>query len=541
MTGERDVERWELLLDAVVAMAGDLSLDSVLGRIVETAKRAARAKYAALGVLGHGQGDRLQNFIYSGIDEQTAARIGPLPRGHGLLGLIIDRAEPVRLRELSEHRDSYGFPAHHPPMHSFLGVPVRIRGQVFGNLYLTEKEGGADFTDEDERIVVALAAAAGVAVENARLYEEAARKQRWLGATAEITALLSSGQPTHTALRTIAVRAHDVAGADVAWILSVDGDLLVPQAVAGDGLDLAGMAAIPVDRSLAGTVVGTGEPLSIDRMSEHVRETGLVTLESLPELGPAVLVPLRSSAGVEGVLALAWKPENVSVVDSLDPALPASFAEQAALALEVARSREDKERLLLFEDRDRIGRDLHDLVIQRLFAVGLALQGAARMVAEEQVQARLERSVEDLDATIREIRRTIFALAASPGSADVQSELVRMVESAAQTLKFRPNLDLRGPVRTRVPTEVVPDLLAVLREALSNASRHAEARHVDVVVSVGDDLTLTVADDGKGIPEGAVQSGLRNMRRRAEQRGGAFTVQSATGEGTTLVWQVPLS
>jgi signal transduction histidine kinase len=534
------VERWQLLLDAVVGMAADRSLDSVLSRIVRTASALVDARYAALGVLGNGRGDRLRTFVHHGMEHDVVTRIGNLPRGHGLLGLIIDRPEPLRLHDIADHPASYGFPPEHPPMHSFLGVPVRTRDQVFGNLYLTEKAGGADFTDQDERIVVALAAAAGVAIENAQLYDQAVRREKWLSATAEIAGVLSSGRPTHTALQTVANRAQDVAEADVAWIVSVEDDLLVPQAVAGSGLDLGNMAAVPLAGSLAGEVARSGEPLSVERLTEHSRAVGLTTVADLPELGPGILVPLRSSVGVEGVLALCWLPENADRAHALDPALPTSFAEQAALTLEVARSRDDQERLALLEDRERIARDLHDLVIQRLFAVGLGLQAVSRLAGDTEVHQRLGRAVDDLDATIRDIRRTIFALAASPGSADVQSEISRIVDAAAQTLKFRPSVEFRGPVRTRVPDAVAPDLLAVLRETLSNASRHADAAHVRVLVSVGEELVLSVADDGRGIPEGTVESGLGNMRHRAERHGGSFEVRSGAGAGTTLTWRVPL-
>jgi signal transduction histidine kinase len=538
-TGRTSVEG--LLLDAVIGIAADLSLDSVLGRIVRTASTLVDAQYAALGVLGRGREERLRAFVHHGLDDDVVTKIGSLPRGHGLLGLIIDRPEPLRLQDISAHPSSFGFPPDHPPMHSFLGVPVRTRGKVFGNLYLTEKRGGADFTEEDEHIVVALAAAAGVAIENAQLYEQAARREKWLSATAEIAGMLSSGGSAHAALRTVAEQALEVAEADLAWIVSVEGERLVPQAVAGPDLDADQLSPIRLDGSLAGQVAASGQALSVENLTQHRRAAGLTTVAEVPELGPAVLVPLRSSVGVEGVLALAWRPDHVDRADALDPALPTRFAEQAALTLEVARSREDQERLALFEDRDRIGRDLHDLVIQRLFAIGLGLQSVGRMAADPQVQQRLDRAVDDIDATIRDIRRTIFALAASPASADVQSEISRMVDAAAQALKFRPSLEFRGPVRTRVPDDVAPDLLAVLREALSNASRHADASQVRVLVSAGDELTLSVIDDGRGIPEGTVESGLGNMRYRAEQRGGTFEVRSAAGQGTTLTWRVPLS
>jgi signal transduction histidine kinase len=514
--------RWELLLDAVVTMAADLSLDGLLSRIVEAASDLAGARYAALGVLGSGPGKRLRTFVTHGIPPAEAAEIGPLPTGHGLLGTIIDHPEPLRLHEIAAHPVSYGFPANHPPMRSFLGVPVRIRDKVFGNLYLTEKAGG-DFTEQDERIVVALAAAAGVAIENARLYEEAARRERWLAATAEVTSLLAADSP-RAALEAVVRRALEVAEADAVWLLlGDDADSLDPVASATAWPDSAAAAA----GELARTVTRTGVPQAVEELDPEVPR------------GPAVCVPVRGSSQLAGALVLAWSPERGDLVHELDPALPGSFAEQIAVDLELGRARDDHERLALFEDRDRIGRDLHDLVIQRLFAVGLSLQSTSSMVDRPEARARIETAVDDLDATIMDIRRSIFALGSTDDAPDIQAELTRMVERATATLKFRPELRFEGPVRALVTSEVAPELLAVLGEALSNAARHAQASSVSVVVTADDEVTLTVTDDGRGIQKGAAESGLSNMRQRAERLGGTFTVRSGPPLGTTLVWSVP--
>jgi signal transduction histidine kinase len=537
--------RLRLLLDAVVTMAADLTLDGVLSRIVAIASSLADAAYAALGVLDVGPERRLRTFIHHGIDQEKVVEIGHLPTGHGLLGLLIDEPRPIRLHDIAAHPASYGFPPDHPPMRSFLGVPVRIRDQVFGNLYLTEKAGGGDFTEQDETIVVALAAAAGVAIENARLYEEAEQRQRWLSATAEITALLADTASGEEALQHVADRARDVSGADVAWIVSgADGDTLALRVVSGveGDLDLDETRSLPMEHSLASIVVRTGEAVTVPDLGSDERAVDPSTVVGWPRLGPAVMVPLGSRAGVEGVLALAWSHDRADLVRTLDAAMPASFAKQAALALQVARARDDQERLTLFEDRDRIGRDLHDLVIQRLFAVGLSLQGAGRMAAHDpDLASRLEQAVDDLDGTIRDIRRTIFALGTLDTAADVQTEITRIVDRAAATLKFRPTLRFEGPVRSRVQASVAPDLLAVLGEALSNASRHADATSVAVSVSVtGDDVVVQVTDDGKGFDEEVAESGLRNMRERAHRHGGSFTVRSQMLAGTSLTWSVPV-
>ena len=534
--------RWELLLDAVVSMAADLGLDALLGRIVEIASRLVDARYAALGVLGHGSSDRLHTFVHRGMTDEQVREIGDLPAGHGLLGLLIDRPEPVRLAEISAHPASFGFPPGHPPMSSFLGVPLLIRERAFGNLYLTEKRGGTDFTDQDERIVTALAAAAGVAIENARLHEEAARRERWLAATAEIAALLSGATGGVEGLQAVADRAHAVAEADATWILVADQDeRLVLRAFAGpEGSDPTHVHGVLAGGGMSREVLASGEPLVVPDVTAHSGASSTPELDGWPEIGCAVVVPLRGATHVEGTLGLGWSEDRREDFLVAGAELPARFAEQAALALEIARAREDRQRIAVFEDRDRIAQDLHDLVIQRLFAIGLSLQGARRQAPAE-VGERLETAVDDLDATIRDIRRSIFALGAGSEGNDVQTEVTRLVDRAAETLKFRPDLTFEGPVRTLVDPSVVPDLLAVLREALSNASRHAGASRVEVVLRVGEQIVLEVADDGRGIPEGAIESGLRNIRRRAEQRHGHCDVVSPArgGSGTRLCWTVP--
>ena len=542
MQGALDQQaRLQLLLDAVVTMAADLSLDGVLSRIVAIASRLGNAKYAALGVLGDAADKRLRTFIYHGITDEDAVQIGDLPRGHGLLGLIIDRPEPLRLHDIAEHPESYGFPANHPPMHSFLGVPVRIRDKIFGNLYLTEKADGTDFTDHDEEIVIALAAAAGVAIENASLYEEATRREAWLQATAEITALLLETATSDEALQAIADCALKVADADVGWIIAgTTMDDLSVRAVAGLSVGPDELAGLSLEHSVALSVVESGEPVSVRDIAEDGRAVAPSSLPGWPRIGPVIVVPLGSaSSGVRGALALGWTPEHADIHRTMSAELPASFARQAALALRVAQARQDEQRLAMLEDRDRIGRDLHDLVIQRLFAVGLGLQGTARFSERPEVAQRLDQAVDDIDATIKDIRRTIFALGAHDASEDVQGEVTRLVERAAATLKFRPELSFDGPVRTVIDSDLVPDLLAVLGEALSNASRHASASSGSVRLSAGDEIVLTVTDNGRGIDADVVESGLANIRRRAEQRNGTFTVESAPGVGTTLRWAVP--
>ena len=536
-----DQQRLRLLLDAVVAIAGDLSLDSVLRRIVESAAQLVDSEYAALGVLGAGSDRRLQAFVTHGISGEQRARIGDPPLGHGILGLLIDRPEPLRLHDIAEHPASFGFPAEHPPMRSFLGVPIRIRDKVFGNLYLTEKRGGGDFTEQDEAIVVALGAAAGVVIENARLYAEGIRREQWLEATAEITAEITAsllGPVTRDeALQTVADRAREIARADVGCVALRSGEDLEVQIVSVAPGMVRPNVEVFLETSLAGMVVSTGEPLVVEdvRRDSRVEAPG----PDWPAVGPAILVPLSTADGVEGVLTLGWTPENAAGFHDVDVELPQRFAEQAALALQVERARHDKERLAVFEDRDRIGRDLHDLVIQRLFAIGLSLENTVRRVEKPDVAQRVAAAVDDIDSTIKDIRRSIFALSAAHESPDLRRTVNEIVERAAEALGFSPTLRILGPVNAGIDDRVAPELLAVLGESLSNVVRHAEAGRVDVMLQIGDTLTLTVADDGKGIATGGRRSGLQNMQERAEHLGGCCKVESAPGSGTTVTWEVP--
>jgi signal transduction histidine kinase len=532
--------RLRLLLDAVVSMAADLSLDGVLARIVEIARHLTGAQYAALGVLNSGPRKGLRTFVHQGMTPVQVEEIGDLPVGHGILGLLIDRPEPLRLHDIAAHPESYGFPAHHPPMRSFLGVPVRIRDRVFGNLYLTEKPGERDFTQEDVEIVVALAAAAGVAIENARLYEEAGRREEWLAATAEITGLLSGAGAVEDALQVVADRAREVAAADVAWLVSGTPGAIALRAVSGPPVSMAELRGISMDEPLSHEVIKTGEAISSADITQDHRAMTMDHIPGWPMIGPAIVVPLRTGSEVVGALALGWTPEHAYEYRSVNPLLPASFAEQAALALQVVQSRQIERQLALLQDRDRIGRELHDLVIQRLFAVGLSLESVSRASESPQVKKRIETAVDDLDATIKDIRRSIFALRSAETADDIQTDITRLVDRAATALKFRPTLHFDGPVRSTVNDDLAPHLLAVLGETLSNAIRHAGATRVEIRVSAGDSLDLVVSDNGGGIPDEAQKSGLRNIRDRAMELGGACEVESSP-DGTTITWTVPFS
>ncbi|MEU5950073.1 GAF domain-containing protein [Micromonospora sp. NPDC047465] len=529
-------ERLRALLDAVVGISTDLDLRSTLQRIVEAACELAGARYGALGVIG--QDRMLHDFITHGIDAELHAKIGDLPHGRGVLGLLIDDPRPLRMPDITQHPKSYGFPQHHPPMHSFLGVPVRIRDHVFGNLYLAEKQGGAEFTEDDEEIVVALAAAAGVAIENARLYALAHRRERWLAATAEITGVLLGEVRRTDALALVARRAREVAEAEVALVLLYDPDA---EEFTVEVVDGAGEQA----GALVGTVLPAAETSFAAAVAEgrHDQVADLAHAAPWPALlstGPAVVSPLATADTLHGVLVIAHRPDRLPVATDDDMALLGSFAGQAALAMERARGQEERELLVVLEDRERIARDLHDVVIQRLFATGLQLQSAAPMATRPELAKRINAAVDDLDATIKDIRRTIFELR-TPMSAALRTEIREAVEVAAESLGYRPRLELTGPIDSAVPDEVRPDVTAVLREALSNAVRHAQATRLTVAVRVdAGRVTLTVTDDGVGCDPAAARGGLVNLRERAERHGGEFEVRLAEPRGTELHWSVPL-
>ncbi|MFD5416937.1 GAF domain-containing protein [Streptomyces sp. NPDC127069] len=541
--GTRD--RVHSLLEAVVSVGRELDLAQVLRRIVEAAALLVDAEYGALGVIGP-DGRRLAQFLTVGLTDDEIAAIGPLPAGHGLLGEVIRHPEPLRLTDLGAHSSSHGFPAHHPPMRTFLGVPIRVRDEVFGNLYLTDKRGGVDFDDEDETVITTLSVAAGVAIDNARLYEGSQRQQRWLRANAEITESLLSGSPRPAVLELIARRAQEITAARLANIaVPVDGldGLLVEFAAGGEGEAQQGLV-VPFDGTLSGAAHRAGKPVTAlqasgdglcpDESGSQAREGGL---------GPAVAVPLGTAGrGGRGVLLLARAAGDPAFGEGeLEPLV--AFAGQAALALELAERRRDAEQIALLEERDRIARDLHDLAIQRLFATGMTLQSAARLVEHEGAAERVGRAVDDLDETIKIIRSTIFGLRtkdrdSGPG---LRARAARAVGDAAPSLGHPPILSMEGLLDTDVPPQIADHVVAVLGELLSNAARHARATRVAVALRAGrGEIVLTVADNGVGIPAQGRRSGLSNLGERARAVGGTFTVETPDGGGSRLVWRAPL-
>jgi signal transduction histidine kinase len=512
------------VLETVGSIAADLDLDVTLQRIVDAAAELSGARYGALGVLDESVGDRrLVEFVTHGVSGEERAKIGDPPTGHGILGVIIDHPEPQRIDNLGQHPLSYGFPANHPPMTTFLGAPIRIGSRVFGNLYLTERHGGGPFTDQDVELVVALAAAAGVVIENARLYARLNRRRRWMEAAAAVNTTLLGGASHDNPADVIAVLAMGAGDADGAVLLLPTGN--------GRELEVAGRAGSPFDR----TRPGGPDPMSVLRNGTAVS----------PLPGGDLLVRVGATSRVAGVLWLHWRPAQLERVHATIVQSATVFAEQVALILEVALAQNDRARLAVFEDRDRIGRDLHDLVIQRLFAIGLMMENTSRLAGPGRVADRIGTAVDQLDETIKDIRRTIFELANPERSADLRDDVEEIVTESLPSLGFRPEVRTDGPVNSGVSDEIRPHLLAVLREALSNVARHAGATAATVGIEVGHSVVLTVQDDGHGwqhtTGHGGVAPGrgLPNMRARAEQFGGSCELTSGPDNGTRVTWQVP--
>jgi signal transduction histidine kinase len=528
-----DIDRG--LFSAVVAVAAGLELSATLRRIVQGAIDLVDAKYGALGVLdadGH-----LVDFVHVGLSREESDRIGSLPEGRGILGLLTDHPVPIRLERLSDHPKSVGFPENHPQMNSFLGVPVRVRGEVFGNLYLTEKRGGGSFSSDDERTVMALAAAAAVAIENARLYERSRRREAWQAALNEIATTVLNGGDAEDALSLMTSLARDLMAADVAAIaLPIEDDLRVEFA---EG-----------EESILGTLVSS-DSITHQAFIEGVpKASEQCTIGNLEMAVSAIAVPLRTPDRILGVLTamrFADSPISIHVPGTrelLELAEP--FASQAAVTLVLAEAQRGQQRLAVYQDRDRIARDLHDLVIQRLFATGMSLQGATRLPGlPDDATERIGRAVDELDETIKEIRHTIFALhepVEGPNST-LRGRVMRETAQAAASLGFEPAVRFVGAVDSAVSDQSTDHLIAALREVLTNAARHAQASKVDVVVALeGPNVVLTATDDGIGLSTetSGRRSGMANMSARAQELGGECIAERVSESGgTRVIWRVP--
>jgi signal transduction histidine kinase len=528
-------QRLSDLLIASTSLVERLDLEVVLRRIVEAGMTLVGARYGALGVIGQDGG--LERFIHVGIDAPAVERIGHLPVGRGVLGAVITDREPIRVPHLGAEPRSVGFPANHPVMDSFLGVPVRVGEQVYGNLYLTEAVRGA-FSAADEELVVALAATAGIAIENARMYDSARTRELWNATIADVMSAMLDVDGANV-LDVIAARVAALIDADLVAVAIPDGtDRLVLSTVYGlSAAELQGHT-YEADGTLTGRALRTRQALSIDR------EPAGTMFEGQPVLGPTVAIPLFAGDEALGVLMVSRAPDGRSFTEA-DLEMAFAFAAQASIALEIVRAREDRKRAETTRDRARIARDLHDHVIQRLFGAGLSLQAVSATVDPAASEA-IETQIDVIDAAIKDIRSAIFALGSGDrrGKKSFRDRILDVVAEVSDSWPMPVRVAFMGALDNVIAGRLDDDLVAVVRELLTNIAKHADAETASVVVQIVDDrVELTVSDDGVGIAEGVVRSGLANVTERARLRSGSCDIVSSRQpgqSGTVVHWRVPL-
>jgi signal transduction histidine kinase len=535
----RSQDRKDVLLDAGLTLASELSLPMVLQRVVDLAAQVTDARYGALGVIGEG-GD-LVEFITTGVSAKQRRAIGPLPRGRGVLGLLINEPHPIRIENIAAHRKSVGFPAHHPPMGSFLGAPVQAMGKVYGNIYLTEKRSAPRFSEDDQASLVILATQAGVAIANATLYAQTRQREQWLDALRDITANILAGSAADSLLAAIAEHARDLAGAASATVLTTGptpGQLVVAAAVGAYAQKVRGQA-VPIAKSLSGEVMESGRPLVTEAAATH--RHAYQPILRLGRVGPAIFVPFRVRGQATGTLMVAnliggrrFNPETLRLVEA--------FADQASVAIEYARAQADVRRLGLMEERERIAKELHDGIIQSLFAVGMNLQSAALMSGSSETAARVENAVGELDGVIRDLRNYIFGL--RPGIL-ADRQLNQALEAVAEDAASAGSIPIAVEVDAVVSAALSPrshEIVQLTREALSNVARHSRAKHAAVrLTRSATNAVLRIEDDGVGFDarKPSAGNGMRNMRERAAAIGGTLRVTSANGKGTRLLFTFP--
>ena len=525
--------RLRALLRANQAVVEHRDLPVVLRRIVEAAVELVGAEYGALGVISPQGG--LEQFITVGMSDELVAHIGHLPEGRGLLGALIDDPHTIRLPRLADDPRSIGFPAGHPSMSSFLGVPITVRGIVYGNIYLSNQAAG-EFSDDDEQLVTALAATAGIAIENARLFAETHRRQAWSAASAEVTATLLSSENSDS-ISTIVTRVLGLAEADLAWMLLPTGtpaEYTIERARGVDADAVEGTVLAALESELGG-MLEAHHPQLIDDAG-----TGAIALDDGRRIGPMMVVPLAGPAIAQGVL-LVGRLAGSGRFSTADLEMAADFAGQASIAVSLGAARADRQRMELLEDRSRIARDLHDHVIQQLFATGLDLNRVAAMSGSVGVASDIMAAVGNIDASIAQIRTAIFALSVRDDDPrdSMRHQLIDLVNDVSTGLGSTPAVSFAGPVDLMVTDDLAADIIAVTREGLSNIVKHASARYTTVALAVVDDgVRLVISDDGTGLAGTARRSGLANLEARALRRGGELRVDSGA-DGTTLTWLAP--
>lgn len=525
------------LLAANRRIVEHLALEDTLHAVVAAALELVDAEYGALGVIAP-DGEELERLIHVGMDEEHVRRIGHLPRGKGVLGAVVQDARPVRLEHLGEDPRFAGFPAGHPPMEGFLGVPLRVRDKVYGNLYLTNPRRG-HFTQEDQELVEALGATAGVAIDNARLFEESRLRERWATATADVSSALVADESIEDVLTIIADRVLAFVDAHLVTVVLPDADadaeyLQVAIAV-GPVADPVRDRRYPAAESLAGRAIDTGAVVA------DTTGTAVAGVEWTPPLGPTIAIPLRVAGDALGALVVARGPGGPVFADA-ELGMAGEFGRQTSVALAVARGRRDRRRLELAEDRSRIARDLHDHVIQRLFGSGLALQATALRVPED-LRDHLEEQVSAIDAAIAEVRTAVFTLGSSDRRAarSTRERLLDVVTELRPALSRPPRITFSGPVDIDVTGALAHDVVAAVRESVANVARHAPGADCRVEVAVTDDaVQVVVEDDGPGPGSSERRSGTANLAARATMRGGRYELGPGADGGTTVVWAAPL-
>ncbi|MFF5719560.1 GAF domain-containing protein [Streptomyces buecherae] len=521
------------LLEAMRSVGAGLDLHVTLDRLVQSAAELVDARYAAIGVMttsgtrfsdfvSYGVGDDVRERLAAPVDDQPSPDDQPPPAG--LPSGLAEPPEPARLDDLTDDPYAAGFPPSRPPMRTFLAVPLRALGENLGNLYLAEHAGGP-FSASDRQLVRVLAVEAALAVGNARRDEEDRQRERWIDGSVAVTTALLSANDAEDALVVVAEKARRLADSTAGIVLlpTEAGGLEIVAVDADEPMGLLGTVVAP-EAPIVPHLMG-GDPIFVEDSATDPRMTTSIS----HRFGPSMMLPLRSGSRVLGILTTPRK-RGARPFTETERTLATQFAAQAALALVLAEAQRDRERLAVYEDRDRIARDLHDLVIQRLFATGMMLEGAQRKAIVPAVQDKIGKAVDELDATIQEVRTAIFALQQGPAEAPagLRTRVLREIGTAAVPLGFQPSAVFVGAVDARVSELTGKNLIAALREALSNAFRHARASRIEVVVDATvrlpdgrDGVRLTVSDDGVGIPEGGRRSGLRNLARRAEALGGS--------------------
>ena len=536
-----ETDRKDALIEAALTMSSELSLPVVLQKIIDLAAEITQARYGALGVIG--PGGKLAQFITTGVTPEEHRAIGDLPVGRGILGSLIEEPRPLRLRDISEHPLSVGFPKNHPPMTSFLGAPVKALGKVYGNIYLTEKRDAEEFNEEDERALNALATQAGVAIGNSQLYAETQQRERSLEALREVNAAILSEVPGNEVQALVVSRARELLDADLSTLVILTDEAGTLRIAVADGLHSNGLVGmeVPVEGSVSGDVIKSGQPVIVADATKDPRTYQAMVRQG--HMGPSVFVPLSLRGQAFGTLAVAHVVGGAPFTDD-DMRLVQTFADQASLALEYARARAELQRLIVTDERERIATELHDGVIQSLFAVGLGLQATAMRATDPEVGSRIEEAVGELDHAIRDLRNYIFGL--RPGIL-ADRQLDQALRDLAEDFGAKNGIAVSIEIDPVVAAELsssAGELVQLAREALSNVGRHAAATTANVLLArEGTATVLEIRDDGVGFDttrrRRAGHEGLANLKKRASSLGGHAMIDSAAGVGTTVRVTLP--